>query len=565
MGRIIHILAISILLAAATTAAGDETTYTVLIEHRAVNLGRTSITKGRIVAELPRTNRYQQVKDVRFYPEPSERRLQSDGSTHLEYRFGYLPASATYVVRILAVVTPRTPVSVDLARPGKPKPLDLGGIPALHPYLKDHVLCDMDSAAVQDEAARLGALATKDGQLDRLAYAKSCYNFLTEKIRYDRDDRFDPAGKVLRRRRGSCTELTFTFLALCRIQGIPARVVGGFVSRSPGKPTIDSITHRWAEFHDPRFGWIPVDPSRGGGRGAMDRLRYFGHVNTPGLLFIQTGSGSTALSFRSSSIHYRGKARIRLRRTAYWHPKPLTDAELAEFEQRFAKLRHHTTAVRHGVLRRLEGTASTLDCAVLAQGLMDRSRENRAFAAKMLATAKTPHAVFVLLRALQVVVDKKRRAEILDAVRLMVTGGNGVPRRDVISLLGRSRRPEAADVLAELADHRDPALRRRIGVALVRCRRHKSAAAAIEKLLADKDDSVRLAVAVRLGYAKVPRSYPILLAFLSHTDFAPRIRAVEALRHAAGKHLGYDPLDKPKANAEAIAAWKAWATGAPGS
>jgi transglutaminase-like putative cysteine protease len=83
--------------------------------------------------------------------------------------------------------------------------------------------------------------------------------------------------------RGSCSENSSFFIALCRAVGIPARAVVGFVGWNPGIKEKDlkrklpaefevsplglagtqdyfpCSPHQWAEFYIPNYGWIPRD------------------------------------------------------------------------------------------------------------------------------------------------------------------------------------------------------------------------------------------------------------------------------------------------------------------
>lgn len=61
--------------------------------------------------------------------------------------------------------------------------------------------------------------------------------------------------QALEKKRGDSALQAFLFTALCRSQGIPARVVGGY-RLIPGAET----PAVWAEFLLPNQGWIPVDP-----------------------------------------------------------------------------------------------------------------------------------------------------------------------------------------------------------------------------------------------------------------------------------------------------------------
>jgi transglutaminase-like putative cysteine protease len=69
---------------------------------------------------------------------------------------------------------------------------------------------------------------------------------------------------------GKCADLNALFVALARAEGIPARDVYGirvapsklgYKSLGPALGNITKAQHCRAEFYDPAFGWIPVDPA----------------------------------------------------------------------------------------------------------------------------------------------------------------------------------------------------------------------------------------------------------------------------------------------------------------
>ena len=62
-----------------------------------------------------------------------------------------------------------------------------------------------------------------------------------------------PASEVCRLRRGVCQDYAHLMIAICRLNGIPARYACGFVEGT-GK------THAWVEVHD-GYSWIGFDPT----------------------------------------------------------------------------------------------------------------------------------------------------------------------------------------------------------------------------------------------------------------------------------------------------------------
>lgn len=130
----------------------------------------------------------------------------------------------------------------------------------------------------------LRALAAELGGDESNPYlrARSFYDYITQNVRYSymRDYRIIdqlaefPALNL----RGDCGLQAILFITLCRISGIPARW------RSGSYVTPDSIgSHDWAEFYVAPYGWLPCDPSFGGGAlrsGETERcIHYFGNLD----------------------------------------------------------------------------------------------------------------------------------------------------------------------------------------------------------------------------------------------------------------------------------------------
>jgi transglutaminase-like putative cysteine protease len=74
---------------------------------------------------------------------------------------------------------------------------------------------------------------------------------------------------ALRRRQGDCGIQTMLFLALGRLNGIPARWESGFTT----EPNWN--LHDWCVLHLPPYGWVPVDVSYGLLPSGEDRERWF--------------------------------------------------------------------------------------------------------------------------------------------------------------------------------------------------------------------------------------------------------------------------------------------------
>jgi transglutaminase-like putative cysteine protease len=109
------------------------------------------------------------------------------------------------------------------------------------------------------------------GETNPLLLAERNYRFVLDVMSYQSCQENKGALYALQKRAGDCTEYATLFVALCRAQGIPSRIVSGATISA------DNILHNhtWAELYLPNYGWIPVDPTWGQSTGQ----NYFGHLS----------------------------------------------------------------------------------------------------------------------------------------------------------------------------------------------------------------------------------------------------------------------------------------------
>ncbi len=94
--------------------------------------------------------------------------------------------------------------------------------------------------------------------------ARAIYNWIVANMYRDEGIKGCGYGKVERlitTRGGKCADISSVFVALARSAGVPAREI--FSIRMPAGKTGDMTKnqHCWAEFYDPGYGWVPVDPA----------------------------------------------------------------------------------------------------------------------------------------------------------------------------------------------------------------------------------------------------------------------------------------------------------------
>jgi transglutaminase-like putative cysteine protease len=142
--------------------------------------------------------------------------------------------------------------------------------------------------------------------------ARKLYQYVLEKLDYRRDGGWDPVPLLLERGTGSCSEYSFVLIALCRAAGIPARYVGGVVTRGDDA-FVDNVFHRWVEIYLPGYGWLPVDPDRGDKKTPRGQALGFGNQDNTLLVTTVSGGESENLGWKyNGNVHWSFKGRTRV-------------------------------------------------------------------------------------------------------------------------------------------------------------------------------------------------------------------------------------------------------------
>jgi transglutaminase-like putative cysteine protease/sugar lactone lactonase YvrE len=131
--------------------------------------------------------------------------------------------------------------------------------------------------------------------------ARKIYDWLIDRLEYEMVGGWDVPEVVLERGSGSCSEYTYSFIALCRAAGLPARYQGSIVVRGDDA-SIDEAFHRWAEVYLPGYGWVPVDANRGDASAPADQGRGFGGLANRFLITTIGGGDSEHLAWSYNSF-----------------------------------------------------------------------------------------------------------------------------------------------------------------------------------------------------------------------------------------------------------------------
>jgi len=152
--------------------------------------------------------------------------------------------------------------------------------------------------------------------------ARKIFDYVRNQLEYKLEGGWNVAPFVLKRGTGSCSEYTFSFIALCRSAGLPARYVGSIVVRGDDA-SLDEVFHRWPEVYLPNYGWIPIDPQGGDKPLPRDRILNIGHLSNRFLITTQGGGDSEYLGWYYNSFEsYQAdpKVEINIENFGDWQP-----------------------------------------------------------------------------------------------------------------------------------------------------------------------------------------------------------------------------------------------------
>ncbi len=228
------------------------------------------------------------LSDVRFSRPPKEMVVDSYGQTVAVY-VDTLQGGAT--VTLQWQVNARSYTGRFLFLPDRVG--DANEIPPeiLDVYTRDGQRYQIHDPVIQD--------AVREALGDETNYywkVRRLHDYVISHIEYERDNRWAPAPECLQTGKGSCSEYTFTFVALCRAAGIPARYEAGGHIRSD-LPYEDTVFHRWAQVYFPRVGWVPIDPTWDDKSYPANQARYFGGYSRSAFATTRGGGGSEYLGW----------------------------------------------------------------------------------------------------------------------------------------------------------------------------------------------------------------------------------------------------------------------------
>lgn len=293
------------------------------------------------MAVPPETAR-QQIKSLTFEPQPAEIREDRFGQKIAFFHFPEIQAGVKKTVQWTADAvlwairyTPAEGADGDQ----RPIPEQL-----LAEFTNDDRVIGLELPEIK-RAAEQAANGT-DGMLSLVTQLR---DYVMSRVKYVRDNRWDPAVTVLEKGQGSCSEYSYLFTALARANGVPVRFVGATAYRPPEAGNNDGnegdgsgsgiyedrVFHRWVEVYVPPYGWLPIDVNRDDRQSPPFPRRYLFALTEKLLVLSKTNWGDQAnlnADYRSYHTWNRGEnnekeCQVKTRRVARWERLPLPSTE----------------------------------------------------------------------------------------------------------------------------------------------------------------------------------------------------------------------------------------------
>ena len=242
------------------------------------------------IALPPDIQNTQQVRYVSIDPKPRKIRLDDDGNALALFWVGpknKLEVTLTGSAKILGrQITP------DFGGKITDLPKDL-----VREYTKKQKYWEIDNDEIKNFASSL-----LDPNLNVSQNTKRVYDYISSNLTYDQAaanqntvTRKGAVAALTQRGSFTCMEFTDLFVATSRAMGIPAREINGyaFTNDNVEKPISISLKggdtlHSWAEYYDPFYGWVQIDPTWGTTSGTD----YFTKLDTNHFAFVIKGKSS---------------------------------------------------------------------------------------------------------------------------------------------------------------------------------------------------------------------------------------------------------------------------------
>lgn len=180
------------------------------------------------------------------------------------------------------------------------RPEKVGQLKDIPRDIKEKYLVDDTKFALTTPTIQNAVKAAVGNETNAYWIMRRIFRYVIDHVDYELAGGWNIAPAVLESGKGSCSEYSFVFIAMCRAAGLPARFSGAITQRGD-LASEDDTFHRWCEVYLPNIGWVPVDPSGGDSKSPVGQANAIGHVSNRYLITTTGGGGSEYLDWDYNS------------------------------------------------------------------------------------------------------------------------------------------------------------------------------------------------------------------------------------------------------------------------
>jgi len=260
----------------------------VMLTHQVKVDGQGGLKTLQVCLAVPEEMPQQAIRSVRYEPEPS---IETDrwGQKVAVFRYRDVPDGAT-IESVMVVEAEISDIRYFIVPEGCGT---LNDIPA---EIRSRYTADGTKYRIKEPYIRNLAAKVIGREKNPYVIARKAFDHVRRALEYKLEGGWNTAPVVLQRGTGSCSEYSFSFIALCRAAGLPARYVGSLVVRGDDA-SLDDVFHRWPEVYLPHYGWVPIDPQGGDRASTRDRAMHIGNLSNRFLITTQGGGDSKYLGW----------------------------------------------------------------------------------------------------------------------------------------------------------------------------------------------------------------------------------------------------------------------------
>ena len=288
---------------------------TITLTHEVTGYGSGRITSLQTFIAIPDDLPQQKILSVRFNPEKKEIRRDRWDQPVALFQYENIPTNQT--VRDQMIVKAEIFAIRYFIFPDETGRLEDIPKDIREKYTADGSKYDITNPYIRELAKKIVG-----NEQNPYWMARRIFDYVRQHLEYKLEGGWNTAPVVLQRGTGSCSEYTFSFIALARAAGLPARYVGAIVVRGDDA-SMDDVFHRWPEVYLPNYGWIPIDPQGGDKPSPRDQAMNIGHLSNRFLITTHGGGDSEYLGwYYDYNERYQTdpKVKVNIETFAEWEP-----------------------------------------------------------------------------------------------------------------------------------------------------------------------------------------------------------------------------------------------------